>query len=432
MDRRTWADDANELHANGRLEVDEDTLRITLGLGPTNPLPPGTAEMPAKDDEAAGVAEYGPLPINYIDLDRQYPALREVVIERIGRVGDVLNWIGGSKTGKTWLAIELALCVATGRKLLDKYEVKHSRVLVIDNELHPSDLVFRYRTVAESMGIPPAEWQPMIDFHPMRGKDCDVNRIRNMVTRRHERGDYGVVILDALYKAIPPAASGNGENDNLHMGRVYATLQEIAEHLGALLVTIHHSTKGTQGDKRTTDVGSGAGAISRSADGHQIVREHAEANCVVLEGVTRSFPPNPALGLRWDFPRFRVDPLLDASQLKRENRGGRPKGEGRAPKVPKQDWTVEMFVSRFVAAEAKPQTLIAAMATVEVVEGMKRISEREANRLLGLAEHRKLIYRHQYPPDNKVYFATAEQSIAQTDPAKPEAPVKPPRKRRRK
>ena len=58
------------------------------------------------------------------------------------------------------------------------------------------------------------------------------------------------------------AIEGVSENDNAAMAGFYNRLDRIAERTKAAIVLIHHSSKGSQSDKRITDVGAGAGSQS--------------------------------------------------------------------------------------------------------------------------------------------------------------------------
>ena len=60
-----------------------------------------------------------------------------------------MNVIAAPKTGKSWLAADLALSCAAGTDWLGLYRAKQGNVLFIDNELHPETLSHRIRLVAE-------------------------------------------------------------------------------------------------------------------------------------------------------------------------------------------------------------------------------------------------------------------------------------------
>lgn len=81
---------------------------------------------------------------------------------------------------------------------------------------------------------------------------------------------------------------------------------------------IHHTSKGGQSDKRVVDVGSGAGAQSRAADCHIVLREHEEDDVFVLDAAVRSFPPVEPLALRWNFPLWHPTDSVDPYRLRRQ------------------------------------------------------------------------------------------------------------------
>ena len=67
-----------------------------------------------------------------------------------------MNLISVSKIGKSWLLLNLLLCIVTGKKWLGRFNCRQGPVLLIDNELKPPVLAKRIRTVAEKMGIAPS------------------------------------------------------------------------------------------------------------------------------------------------------------------------------------------------------------------------------------------------------------------------------------
>jgi hypothetical protein len=136
--------------------------------------------------------------------------------------------------------------------------------------------------------------------------------IISRILERLKPGDYLLIILDAWYRALP---QGISENDNEDITRLYNLIDSITDRLQAAWVNVHHATKGNQSEKRVTDVGSGAGAQSRCADSHIVLRAHQEENAVVLEAAVRSFAPVEPLPLRWVFPIWRPADELDPTKL---------------------------------------------------------------------------------------------------------------------
>lgn len=236
-------------------------------------------------------------PLSIGDLIAAYPDLHPPVIHGILRQGETLNLIAASKVGKSFIAGQLAWCVVTGTPWLG-HDVEQGRVLVLDNELHAATITHRLDVISREMMI---HWQDHAnDLHvvPMRGKGIDINGIGERL-EAIEPGTYRLVILDALYRTLPEKTS---ENDNAAMMAIYNRLDYYAEKWGCSIAVVHHASKGDQGGKAVTDVGSGAGSISRAADSHITIRPHEDPDLSVMECVARSFKSPEPKSIRFDWP----------------------------------------------------------------------------------------------------------------------------------
>jgi len=245
-------------------------------------------------------------------LQELNPTLHPPVIEGLIRERETLNIISVSKIGKSWLMYDLLLCIVTGRAWLGRFVTSRGRVLLIDNELHRPTLARRIKTVADALSIPCADYADAIDVWPLRGALQDIHGIRRGLEKL-PAARYRLIAIDAKYRAIP---EGSNENDNADETHFYNEIDRLAEVTRAAFAMVHHSSKGSQSDKRVTDVGSGAGAQSRAADCHLVLREHEQPNAVVLDAAARSFPPIEPMGLRWQFPRWMPDADLEIKQYK--------------------------------------------------------------------------------------------------------------------
>lgn len=241
-------------------------------------------------------------------MSKQYPQLRDEVIFGLLRQGETANVIGASKAGKSWLIHGLAVSVANGFDWLG-HPVQQGRVLLIDNELHPETLIDRLRTVVEKSqpapdpnGLSEARQATIdqIDVMSLRGiaDRCDVAGLAQRL-KDVKAGHYRLICVDALYRAIP---AGTSESDNAAMMLVYNWLDQIARSTDAAIVLNHHASKGDQTGKAVTDVGSGAGSISRATDSHLVIRPHEDSELCVLEAVCRSFKPVQPKSIRFDWP----------------------------------------------------------------------------------------------------------------------------------
>ncbi|MEM7630362.1 MAG: AAA family ATPase, partial [Planctomycetota bacterium] len=248
-----------------------------------------------------------PAPLSVGDLVDSYPRLREPVIHGLLREGETMNVIASPKTGKSWLTLDLAIAVATGRDWLGRYKTVPGDVLIIDNELHRETSAHRLPRVSEALGVAMREIRGRIFVDNLRGRLQDIFTLAPYF-EAIEPGRYKVIVLDAFYRFMP---AGGDENDNGTMANIYNRIDSFADRLGCCFVLIHHSTKGSQSGKSVTDVGAGAGAQSRATDTHLVLRPHEEDGVVVLDAAVRSWPPIEPTCLRWSFPVWNADRSLD-------------------------------------------------------------------------------------------------------------------------
>lgn len=253
-------------------------------------------------------------------LKKKYPNLKPATIDGLARIGETVNLVAPTKVGKSWMTYPLMICAATaelsgGRKWLDTFSVANGPSLLIDNELDPSVIVNRIQRVCMAMSLSDDHIRHVmeaIDVLSLRGRLMDIYAIRERLSEI-EPDYYKFVFIDANYRTI---ARGESENDNAAMAMHYNCIDAIAAHLKATVVLVDHATKGNQSDKGVTDVGAGAGSKARAADAHVILREHREPNAYTLEARVRSFAPVSPIVLKWTFPLWQHDPMLDPADLR--------------------------------------------------------------------------------------------------------------------
>lgn len=272
----------------------------------------GDAEsvLPAVPDSALVISRA-------VDLIHAHKEMRRPIIKGLLRSGETMNIIAPPKTGKSWLVSNLAINASLGRKWMD-YDTIESRVLLIDNELHSETTANRLPALCTAMGIDTSELANLFTLN-LRGNLIDFNKIGPLLFDTIEKNKYDMVILDAFYRFI---CAGISENDNGAMAGVYNMVDGWAQKLDCCFVLIHHASKGNQSEKGVTDVGAGAGSISRAADTHLVLRQHEEERHFVLDAAVRSWQPIKPKVLRFDFPLFHYDP---SKEPKLKNRNSGPK-----------------------------------------------------------------------------------------------------------
>jgi hypothetical protein len=237
--------------------------------------------------------------ISFGQLATDHTEMRPVLVDGLIRVGEVFNIIGSPKTGKSFFAASLALSIATGRSWIGR-DVKQGRVLIIDNELHLPLLNDRLHRIARAMEIDDRELDNEVEILSLRGRGCDIIQLGTHL-QSIKPGEFALVLCDALYRFLPDRCD---ENSNSDMTKIYNLVDQYAHRMDAAFGLVHHTSKGSQGEKAITDAGSGAGAVSRAADSHLILRLHEQPGLVVLEGVTRSFRQPEPQSLRWTYPAW--------------------------------------------------------------------------------------------------------------------------------
>lgn len=258
-------------------------------------------------------------------LVSKYPTNRPALIDGLLRRGEVGTLVNSSKSGKSWLLHQLALCVASGRDWLGM-RVQAGKVLVLDLELHPEVLAFRMRSLAQAMELPEAVLA-QVDCIAGRGTGVTV---RDLAQAAPQLGGYALVVLDPLYRSFP---EGTDENSNSQLTRIFDELDKAAEASGAAWLTSHHASKGGQAGKTVADVGAGAGSIARASDLHLVLRQHVVPGVSTLEAVVRSFPPVSPFCVTFDWPLWQVaSEDLDPRDLE----GAKPT-QGQKVKIASQD-----------------------------------------------------------------------------------------------
>jgi len=366
------------------LEHDGDYTRSasalrTQGYGSTpTPLPISLPTLPTTTGTVPADATPSPIlqPLSVRALMGKYPELRPPILHGLLREGETMNLISAPKMGKSWLATDLALSVATGRDWLGQFKCEHGDVLILDNELHGETSAHRIPKVANARGIPIDAYADRVYVQNLRGHLQDVFSL-GAYFQSLQPGRFKVIILDAFYRFMPRDMD---ENDNGTMASLYNHIDRYADRLRCSFVLIHHTSKGNQSGKSVTDVGAGAGSQSRATDTHMVLRSHEEEDAVVLDAAVRSWPPCQPRCLRWSYPVWSSADDLDPLQLKIDS------GKKKAEK--KDEWTPQAFVETFVGDEPTTRSTIVGQA---VKAGL---SNWLADRLLRTADADGLIVRN--------------------------------------
>lgn len=324
--------------------------------------------------------------MNIATMIAEHGGVDAPVVHGLLRQGEIMNLIGAPKTGKSWLAEDMAFAVAMGTDWLGM-PVERGRALILDNELTPKVKTSRIKHIANERGVDIDDIGDDIHVACLRGKNTNVALLDRYLYKLNP-GLYNIIILDSLYQFI----IGISENDNGYMARIYNTICRHAGRLQCGFVIVHHTSKGVQSYKSVSDVGSGAGAMSRAADSHMVIRPHAENGVFVVDSVTRSWPAMPAFCIKMENMIAQLAPDHDPANLQR------PARRRRRTKQKKEIWTPELFAKAFVPTEPTTREAIIAWAAE------KEISDYKARNLLKQAEELGIIVRTSDTVNEKAAF----------------------------
>lgn len=216
------------------------------------------------------------------ELRAKFPTERRHIVEGLFRRREIVNFVAAPKMGKSWLALNLALAVASGQDWLGAFPCNQGRVLLVDNELHPDSLAYRVGLVADQLHIDLDELGDNFQICSARGEGLTYLDLGSVL---EQFGPRDLMILDAGYRMLQPGAD---ENDNAAATQNYNWLDAVARRFDVAIGVVLHTSKGNQADRAVTDIGAGAGAQSRAADTHLVLVPHDEPDACVLRCVRRS------------------------------------------------------------------------------------------------------------------------------------------------
>ena len=242
------------------------------------------------------------------------------IIDGVLRKGAKMICTGDSKSGKTCLLMNLAICIAEGWEWLG-HHCMQGRVLYINMEVMQSDFETRYKSIYKAYEKPASEeGKNNFDWWNLRGKAEPLDKLAPKIIRRCRSKKYLAIIVDPIYKV-----QGGDENSAEAIGRFCALFDQIAEETGASMIYVHHHSKGSAGGKKVADRGSGSGVFSRDADAiidfsSLVLDPNAKEMLGALTGkigetpiplrlemVLRSFKSPEPLDLFFEFPLHVVD-----------------------------------------------------------------------------------------------------------------------------
>ena len=272
-------------------------------------------ELAAAADAIRWQAGNGRLP-NFEDIgtlaDEQLPT-PPALIEGLLRQGEKAVLGGASKTFKSWLCLDMAVCVSHGISWLGR-GVSPGVVLLANLELPRWCIRKRILDVASARGVRLESGRLLV--WNLRGQVVSAAQLRAEIARR-SIPDLRLVIIDPAYKLL----LGRDENSAGDIANLLGHFEAITNDTGASVLIPTHFAKGNASGKEAQDRISGSGVFARDPDSIFTLTRHEEDGAFTFEATLRTFAPAEPFVLRWQHPVFSVDKALDPSRLKKAKPG---------------------------------------------------------------------------------------------------------------
>jgi hypothetical protein len=230
---------------------------------------------------------------NFVFMGNDKPSPQKMLIEGVMPL-EGLPFIGGqSSAGKTFVAILLAACAATGKPFFGR-EVKERVGTIIIAAEGKAMLNARIAAALIELGVEekevPIAWVKQVpDFNTKDGVTKLARELR--AVSEHFRAKFGVRLGFVFVDTVSASFDIKEEADNAEAARVCKVMRRIGEATGAIVVPIHHYGKnagvGLRGasawranadfvlsvmadiDPQTGDVSNRQLAIAKDRDGSQ-------------------------------------------------------------------------------------------------------------------------------------------------------------------
>ena len=232
------------------------------------------------------------------------PPEPDYIIEGLFEVKSRVMLIGASKTKKSFAALQLAVCVATGVDFVGCHVPKPRRVLLVNFENPEQWQHRRFRNMAATLKL--ASTEGRLAILNARGKPVDLAVIEAEALRHKAE----LVLIDPVYK-IPDAGE---ENDQEKRMALIAKFDALGERTGATVLYTHHDPKGDSASRGIRDRGSGSNILNRDVDCTLTLDRWGKpddpdaANLTVLDVLTRNAKEEPERTLCFNRGAFFHDP----------------------------------------------------------------------------------------------------------------------------
>ena len=222
------------------------------------------------------------------------------VVEGLIEEGEAIAIVGSAKAGKSFLALQLALCIASGLPFLG-HEIHRKRVLLANLEVADGQYKRRLRRMTEAMQIDLADLRDWLHIQNLKKSGTNWETLRADADSVNAE----VVFVDPFYQIFD-----GEETDELAVQEAIVSMRRL-QASDKTLITVFHSPKGINGERNAIDMISGSSRLARYPESILVLVNHAEAKELrVLTTVLRNHPPSDDITLRMDWGVFQPEPTI--------------------------------------------------------------------------------------------------------------------------
>jgi hypothetical protein len=253
--RGLWVDFADEGYRGDALDLVEavknlktidamDWARAWMGWPPKEKKSAEWRDEPKTDVSQQQSAPAGSLNNFMFISDEHSPSPQKMLIEGAMPL-EGLPFIGGqSSAGKTFIAILIAVCAASGKPFFE-HEVKERVGSVIVAAEGKGMLRARIAAAMKELGVEgdiPVAWVKQVpDFNQADGLQAFVRDLRAI--SEHFQAKFGVRLGLVFVDTVSASFDIKEEADNAEAARVCKVMRRIGDAIAALVVPIHHYGK---------------------------------------------------------------------------------------------------------------------------------------------------------------------------------------------
>ena len=253
------------------------------------------------------------------------PMIEDVeIIEGVAREGYIALFAAPSKAGKSQIMIELSIAVATGSLWLNKYKCSKGNVLYINTEINKKDITKRFMDTIEAYGVDKDRVLEHIWLMNLRGHSKSLDDIKSQIIEESILKNVKLIILDPIYKL-----QNGDENSVRDVTEFMDTAIQIGEKTHALVMMVHHYSKGSKDNVNSLDRSSGSGSFARAVDSYldcvEINPEMPDEDMIKYENtsffrismILRSYPNSEPVEIAYEYPKHYVVSGLESAEIKK-------------------------------------------------------------------------------------------------------------------